>query len=93
MKTLRTRKNDSKVPVGNLFFSIRKTNQRSVRYRNSNDYLKNDTITDFLTNINNTIQNDIKDSFYKIPITLITLKRKFSKKLRVKYYKMETYWT
>ena len=71
MKTLRTiypyglneraRKDDSEVSVGKLLFSIRKTNQRSVRYRNSNDCLKNDTITDLLTNFHNTIQNDIKD--------------------------------
>ena len=61
MKTLRTiytyslneraRKHDSKVPLGKLFFSIPRTKQQSARYRNRNDYLKNDTIIGLFTNI------------------------------------------
>ena len=58
-------KHDSEIPVGKLYFSMPKMKQHSARYRN-NDYLKNYTITDFITNIHNIIQKDIKDSFYKI---------------------------
>ena len=41
--------------------------------------MKNDTITDFFTNTPNIIQNDIKDSFYKIRIILNNLKKKILK--------------
>ena len=57
----RARKDDIEVPVRKLFFSIPRTKQRSARYRNNNDYLKNDTITYIYTNIHNTIRNDIKN--------------------------------
>lgn len=63
----RARKDDSKVPIGKPFFSIPKTNQRSVRHRNINDYLKIDTITDFLTSIHNTIQTALKTLSIKFP--------------------------
>ena len=61
----RARKDDSKVPIGKPFFSIPKTNQRSVRHRNINDYLKIDTITDFLTSIQ-------KSSFSKLQTSQIS---------------------
>ena len=41
--------------------------------------MKNDTITDFFTHIDNIIENDLKDSFYKIPLRLNKLKRKIFK--------------
>ena len=63
MKTLRTiyayglneraRKHNSEVPLGKPFLSIPRTKQQSARYRNKNDYLKNDTITGLFTNIQN----------------------------------------
>ena len=51
----------------------RKHDSESARHRNNNDYLKNDTITDFFTNINN-IQKETKYSFYKIRVMLNNLK-------------------
>ena len=71
----RTRKYDSEVPVVKLFFSTPRTDQRSSRYRNNKDFLKNNTITELLTNINNIMQNEIKDPFYKIRIILNNLKK------------------
>ena len=71
----RTRKYDSEVPVVKLFFSTPRTEQRSSRYGNNKDFLKNNTITELLTNINNIMQNEIKDSFYKIRIILNNLKK------------------
>ena len=44
----RAKEHDSEVPVRKLFFSIPRTKQRSARYRNNNDYLKNDTMTEIL---------------------------------------------
>ena len=75
------RKHDSEVSVGKLFFSIPRTKQRSARCKSNKDYLKNDTITDFFTNIHNIIQNDIKDYFYKICIILNNLKKKILKQI------------
>ena len=49
----RARKHNSEVPVGKLFFFIPRTKQRSARFGNNNDYLKNDTITNFFTNSHN----------------------------------------
>ena len=43
--------------------------------------MKNHTITDIFTKIHNILQNDIKDSFYKIYITLDNLKKKILIKL------------
>ena len=63
----RARKDDSEVPIGKPFFSIPKTNQRSVRHRKIDDYLKTDTITDFLTSIHNTIQTTLKALSIKFP--------------------------
>ena len=78
MKTLRTiypysldkgdGKHDREVRVGKLFFSIPRTKQRYARLRKNNEYFKNEIITYFFTSIYNTIQNDNKDSFYKIGI-------------------------
>ena len=48
----RTRKYDSEVPVVKLFFSTPRTEQRSSRYRNNKDFLKNNTITELLTKAN-----------------------------------------
>lgn len=78
LKTLRTiypyslkkrvGKHDREVRVGKLFFSIPRTKQRYARLRKNNEYFKNEIITYFFTSIYNTIQNDNKDSFYKIGI-------------------------
>ena len=57
------RKHGSKVPVGKLFFSIARTKQGSARYRSNNDYLKNNTLIDFFTNINEIIQHDMRKLF------------------------------
>ena len=46
-----------------------------------NDYLKNDTITDVFTNIHNINQHKIKDSFYKIHITLDKLFEKITSEI------------
>lgn len=54
-----------------LFLSIPKTKQWSAKYRNYNDYLKNDSIKEFFTNINNIIQNHIKNSFCKIRMNFL----------------------
>lgn len=43
----RASKRDSEIPFGKLLFSTPMTKQRSTRYRYDNDYLKNDTITEF----------------------------------------------
>ena len=63
MKTMRT------IYLYHLNEKVRATkhDSESARYRNNNDYLKNDTITDFFTNINN-IQRETKYSFYKIRV-------------------------
>ena len=37
------------------FLSIPRTKQQSARYRNNNNYAKNDTIRNFFTNIYNII--------------------------------------
>ena len=77
----RARTKDSEAPFGNLFFSIARTKQQYASYRKNNDFLKNHTITDIFTKIHNILQNDIKDSFYKIYITLDNLKKKILIKL------------
>ena len=90
MRTLRTifpyglneiaRKYESEVPVGKLFFPIPIIKQLSARYRNNNDYLKNDSITDLFTTIHN-IQIDIKDLFYKIRIILNNLHKQIASEI------------
>ena len=92
MKTLRTIypygpneraiKHDSEVPVGKLFFSIPRSTQRSARYRNNNDYLKDVTMTNVFTNIHSIIQNDIKDAYYKIWALLNNLLKQASELLQ-----------
>ena len=67
------RKHDSELPVGKLLFSISRTKQQSL---NNNDYLKNNTITDVFTNIDNIIESNIKDTFYKTRIVLNNLEKK-----------------
>ena len=67
------------------FFSIPRTKQQYTRYRNNNVFSKDHTITDFVTNIQNIIQNNIKDSFYKICIILNNLKKKILKKLWLRF--------
>ena len=73
----KTRKHDGEVPVGRLLFSISRTMQQSTRYRNNNDYLKNETVTEVFTNIHSIIQNDIEDSVYKLRIILSNLNKIF----------------
>ena len=75
----RVKKYDRKILVRQLFLFIPRTKQQSARYRNNNGYLKNDTITDFFTKIHNIIQNYIKDSLYKMCISLNNLKKKILK--------------
>ena len=70
----KTRKYGSEARLGKLLLSIPKANQRSTRYKEINNHSKNTPITDFLRNIHNTIQSDIKDSFYKIRVILNKLK-------------------
>ena len=70
MNTLRTiypyglnqkpKKHNRGVPVRKIFLSMPRTKSKSARYRNNNDYLKNDTIKDFFTNIQNIIHQNIK---------------------------------
>ena len=67
------------------FFSIPRAKQQYARYRNNNGFLKDHIITDFFTSIHNIIQNDIKDSFYKICIILNNLKKKILKKLGLRF--------
>ena len=83
MKKLRTvypnslneiRKLDSEVPVGKLFFIVPKTKQRSARYRNNNDYLKEkNTMRVLFTNIHIIIENYIKTLSIKFAYYSITL--------------------
>ena len=77
----RARRHDSEVSVAKVFFSIPRTMQRYVRYRNNKECLKNHTITDSFTNIHNIIQFDIKGSFYKICIISNNLKKRVVKQI------------
>ena len=52
-------KHDSEIPVGKLYFSMPKMKQHSARYRN-NDYLKNYTITDFITKFTTSFKKTLK---------------------------------
>ena len=91
MKTLRAiypynlNERARKKVVNYHFFSISTTKQQCTRYRNNNGFSKDHSIADFFTNIQNIIQNNIKDSFYKICIILNNLKKELLKKLGLRF--------
>lgn len=92
MKTLRTvypyglndraKKHDHNSPVGRLFPSLPRFSHRTSRSRaNRNNHAENTSVENFFDNVQNILNNNIKDALYTIRIMLDNVKKKLLKNI------------